>query len=210
MTWARWNPRDRRALIVAALVVLPVLLYRVAVSPYMQVLSDIHDRVEVQRELLRRELTVLEEAPAYPVLTRDAAAALSVEAPRLFSGPDELAASAALINYVSVESRRHRVLIQQSETRRAQPTGEGVLTLEITVRGMSDLEGLLGFLEALDGGPRLVRVEQIAIRRAQLVRIGTARDEEILNFNAVISGYALVGADGAVQAVDLTGAGGRP
>ena len=209
MRFALSNPRDRRALIVALLVVVPVLLFRVVVSPYMQVLSDIHNRVEVQRDLLLRELTVLEEAPAYPALTRDAAAALRVEAARLFSGPGELAASAALVNYVSVESRRHRVLIRQSETRRAQPTGEGVLTLEITVRGMSDLEGLLGFLEALDQGPRLVRVEQIAIQRAQQVRIGTARDEEILNFNAVISGYALAGADGAVQAVELASVGGR-
>lgn len=209
MRLALSNPRDRRALIVALLVVVPVLLFRVVVSPYMQALSDIHDRVEVQRDLLLRELTVLKEAPAYPALTRDAAAALRVEAARLFSGPDELAASAALVNYVSVESRRHRVLIRQSETRPAQPTGEGVLTLEITVRGMSDLEGLLGFLGALDQGTRLVRVEQIAIQRAQQVQIGTVRDEEILNFNAVISGYGLAGADGAVQAVELAGAGGQ-
>ena len=206
----RLASRDRRALILAAVLVIPVLLYRVAADPYARTLWDVRNQIEVQRDLLARELTILAEAPGYPALTQEAAAALRQEARRLFSGPDALSASAALVNYVSEAARQHRVLVQRSETRTGTSAGNGVLALQIGVRGMSDLEGLLGLLNALDMGSRLVRVEQITIERAQRVTLGSTRDEEILTFTALVSGYGLTGGDEGLLPIDVAGVGGQP
>lgn len=204
MSGLRFRPRDQRALMIGLVLVAPVLLYRLVVTPYVGLLSGVRDQIESQRDVLTRELRILGEAPSYPELTRDAVAMLEDDVDALFSGPDQLSAAAALVNYVGTEARSRRVLVQRSETRPASLVAPGVLQLQVGMGGLSDLQGLLEFFAAMEQGSKFIRVEEITIQNAQRVVIGAALDEEVLTFTAVVSGYALVGTVDEQSASPLT------
>lgn len=206
----RLGTRDQRALLLGLLVAAPVVAYRFGILPYVRILADARNELTVQRDLLLREMRVLDNAPRYPELTNEASAGLQEQTGRLFSGPDRLSATAALVNYVGTEARRHRVLVQQSETRVAQTVGGGVVELQISVRGLSDLHGLLEFFHALEEGPKLVRVDRVSIEGARRVVIGAAADEEVLSFSTVVSGYALSESDPGVAGIRVSTIGGGP
>ncbi len=199
--------RDRRALIVGLAIVGPILLFQGAIAPYARALGQVREQIEVERNLLRRERAMIAEAPRYPELVEQAVSLLQARRDRLFSGPEPLSAAAALVNYVGQAAREHRVLVQQSETEDADPAGPGIVTLQISVRGVSDLEGLLGFLKALEQGPKLVRVQEISIEQPQRL-IRPRRDEETLAFRAVLTGYGLSRVEAPAGVPDLVTIGG--
>lgn len=187
----RLTQRDRRALAFGALVVVPALFFTLGLRPYLRTLEATRQALEVQSDLLRREMELLRESEVYPEVGREAERALRAQTPRLFEEPDALSATGALAAYVRERAREHRVLIQQTESKSARPEGGGLLAVEIEIRAQSDLEGHLSFLHALENGPKLVRVEQLAIDPASRFGFGQARSQEVLSLSAVVSGYAL-------------------
>lgn len=197
----RLAARDRRAIKIGALVLLPAIVYVWGIAPLARGLGDLRSRADTEADALRRERTLLADAARYPALTARAESVLMREAPRLFQGTDPLAASAGLANYVGAHAARSRVFVQHSETRTAELAGEGVATLQVELRAVGDLHGLLGFLQALESGPKLVRVERLAIERSERIA-GGDRDEEVLTVAATVSGFALT------QPADSSGAGG--
>ncbi len=199
--------RDRRAILLGLIVVAPVLFYRGVASPYLRALNDVRARTVMQRDLLARERAMLAESHRYPTRIAEATTTLQVGTERLFAGPEPLSAAAALVNYVGQTARQHRVLVEQSETQTADPESSGVVTLEIAVQGRSDLEGLLGLLQGLEAGNKLVRVDELTIEQPQrLVRL--RRDEEVLSFRARIVGYGLSRAVGGAHTPDVVTIGG--
>ena len=182
--------RDRRAIRLGALVLLPAVLYVWGIAPLARGLADMRGRGDAEADALRRERTLLADAARYPALTARAESVLMREAPRLFHGADPLAASAGLANYVGDRAVRSRVFIQHSETRTAEPAGDGVATLQVELRAVGDLHGLLAFLQSLESGPKLVRVERLAIERSERLAVGD-RDEGVLTVAATVSGFAL-------------------
>lgn len=204
----RLSHRDRRAIAWALGLLIPAVAYRFAASPYLEALSAAREQVATQRDLLARELTILEEAPEYPQVTRSAVAALRDEQLRLFTGPDPLSAAAGLVNYLGLAADAHRVLIQSAETRAPDPASGGVVVLELALRGMADLEGLLGFLHAVEDGDKLVRIEQITIRSSNQGQRGQrASDEEVLTFAATVHSYAMAGPTAVPVAAARAGVG---
>jgi hypothetical protein len=173
-----------------ALVVVPAVLYVWGVAPLARRLGEMRDRAASGADALRRERTLLADAARYPALVTRAESVLMREAPRLFHAPDPLAASAGLANYVGAHATRSRVFVQHSETRTAEAAGEGVATLQVELRAVGDLHGLLGFLQSLESGTKLVRVERLAIERSERIASG-GRDEEVLTVAATVSGFAL-------------------
>ena len=196
MSGFRLGRRDRRALLLGVAVLAPFFLFQYGLQPYLAARADVNEQLRTQRDLLTRELALLAQADAYPEAAAASVAALEEIEPRLFSGPDEISASGALVSYLGGEAERHRVLLQQSETRAAETTAEGLLVLAVGLRGMSDLQGLLSFLHALETGGKLVRVEQLGITRSGSAFRSGRRDEEVLQFSALVSGYALADAEG--------------
>lgn len=191
MSATRLRPRDRRALLLGAALLLPILLFGLVGRPYLHALSTTRAELQTQRELLARERTLLEEARAYPARMDDAEAGLRLEVPRLFGGTDELTMTAALAEVVAEEARRSRVLVQGIESREAAPVDEGVLALQVELRALGDLEGVLTFLHALEQGEKLIRVERLAIERAARYERSAAPEEQVLALTASLRGFAL-------------------
>jgi hypothetical protein len=96
-------------------------------------------------------------------------------------------------------ARRARVWLQDAGTRPAAPTADGVRRLRVEVRGESDILGVLMFLQALERGEKLVRIDRLDISRSP-----RAREEEIetLSIAATISGFAVT--DTTTAAVSRT------
>ncbi len=204
----RLTSRDRRALIIGAVALMPALLFQYGVRPYAAALSDARNRLEAQRGLLDRELALLDEAKLYPELAREAEGVIAAAASRLFDGPDRISTTAALVNYLGTFVQDHRVVLQRSETRSAEVDEDGIVSLQVSMRAIGDLEGLLGFLHALEDGAKLVRIEQLSIERTGRVSLSGASDEEVLSLFAIVTGYALEepeGPNGETQVISLGG-----
>lgn len=191
MIGLRLTRRDRRALLLGLAVLAPAVLYGSAVRPYANALADARRNLHSQRDLLARELTLLADARAFPAHLERIESALEALAPRLFTAPDPVAATGVLAGYVADAAQRSRVLLERSDPASPSQVDGDLARLEVQVRALGDLEGLLALLYALEHGPKLVRVEGIAIERASRPgRQLDARDEEVLSLRAVVAGFA--------------------
>jgi hypothetical protein len=201
------SERDRKALRWGALVIVPGLLYAHVVRPALARLDQLHATVERERDLLRREVDLLADARRFPARYARGERALLRQAPRLFAGNDLVTGSAALGTYVSGIAYPHRVMVQQSEPGAPAAAGPGVARLALEVRAVSDLEGVMELLHALETGPKLVTVERLSIQPLPLAPGGVQEDQGALALAATIVGYAL--ADSGIGAAG-TGDAGRP
>jgi hypothetical protein len=199
------SARDRRALIVAGASVLLVLLWTLAIHPYLNAVAEARERLEAARELLRREVQVVVEAQRLPPLWEAGSAELLRVAPRMLSGSSDGAATAALTGYLQAAAQLSRVLITQVEPLPTSHAGHGVTALEVRLRAESDLEGLLSFLEALESGPKLLRLGPLQIRASGAGVPYITSGPEVLTLQLTVAGFSLgenlpVNADGRTAA----------
>jgi hypothetical protein len=188
----RLNGRDRRAVVVGAALLGAGLGVRLGIIPCARRLGDTRERIERERDLLARERALLAEVQSYPARMPAAERVLLGEAPRLFGGSNLSTASATLVNYVSTRSLAHRVFVQQSVSRPPIAVAAGVAKLQVELRAVGDLEGMLALLQDLEGGPKLLTVESLALGQTERLNVGgRPRDEEVLGMSATVSGYAL-------------------
>jgi hypothetical protein len=191
MKWSTMAPRERRTVVIGALVLLPGLLYIWGVRPYQSALSDARDQLVTERATLARERAAIATARQNPELQHVADSAMRVMRPRLFEGKDDVMASAELAAYLGDVAQSSRVWLQDAGTRPAIPAAEGVRTLRVEIRAESDLLGTLMFLQALERGSKLVRVDRLDISRTAR---GDEKDGETLSIVATISGFAIADA----------------
>lgn len=194
--WAGWwngrSASERRTLRWGALCVGVAILYAGAVRPAARWYGDTRERLARERDLLSRERAIVRDAGLWPGRFAIARRDLLAEAPRLFDGSDTLAAVGNVARYVTSQALAERVYIQAAEPRPVVTAGDGVAALVIEVRGVSDLRGLLGFLQAIDRGPRLVRIERLAIVPQERAPGLPVVDDESLGFVATVRGFALI------------------
>ena len=186
----RMNARDRRALRLGLFVLAPALLWVWGVQPYRAALAEARDGLAVQREALAREQALLAGDGRVAALRLAADSAADASRPRLFQARDDLLASAELAGYLARAARANDVLLQEADTRPATVASSGLRTLQVEIRAESDLEGFLGFLQALEHGERLVRVERLTIARPGDADADEG-DVEVLTLSATVLGYAL-------------------
>jgi hypothetical protein len=191
MKWSNLTPRDRRAVQVGALLLVPALLFSVLIRPYLTALRATEAHTIRERDLLHRERALLAGVRSAPAHLQRAERVLLAEAPHLFGGSDLGTASAALAHYVGNTAAAHRVFLQGSETRPPEGGGDGVARIRVDLRAVSDLEGLLAFLHELETGPKLLTVEALAIAQTDRINGVERADEEILGLAATITGYVL-------------------
>ena len=196
-------PRDKRALRTGGWIVLPVLFATLVVRPLGDTWLDRKAALDGDRALLARELRLVTDAPRDRELLREERRALDASASRLFGGAEVVSASAELARYVAREASESRLTLEQAETETAldaaaevpPPNGAFALAaggdqpLRVSIRARGDVEGIVAFLQALEGGHRLVRVDRIAITAADE---GTTDDGSLL-LTATLSGLARVG-----------------
>jgi hypothetical protein len=182
------NARDRRAVISGGVVLLPFLLFIWVVRPYLAALGDARDQLATERATLARERAVIATAHQNPRLRQSADSAMRLMQPRLFEGKDDVMASAELAAYLGDVAERSRVWLQDAGTRPAVPAGDGVRNLRVELRAESDLLGTLMFIQGLERGEKLVRIDRIDISRSSRI---DDKDAEVLSINAMVSGFAV-------------------
>lgn len=182
------NSRDRRAIVLGAIVLLPGLIFIWGVRPYQAALADARDQLATERGALARERAAIETARRNPRLQHVADSAMRTMQPRLFEGKDDVMASAELASYLGDVARGARVWLQTANTRPAVTDADGVRTLRVEIRAESDLNGTLKFLQALERGSKLVRVDRLDISRSAR---GQDEDFEALAISATIAGFAV-------------------
>ncbi len=187
MRWRSMNQRDRRAVVVGTLVLLPFLVFLWGVRPFRAALTDARDQLETERATLARERAALAMATRNPQLQHVADSVMRGMRPRLFEGKDDVMASSELAGYLGDVAQRSRVWLQDAGTRPAPPAVDGIRTLHVEIRAESDINGALLFLQNLENGEKLVRVDRIDISRT---RRSDQQDSETLSIVAMISGFA--------------------
>jgi hypothetical protein len=198
------GPRDRRALRIGGWIVLPVLLATLVVRPLGSAWLDRRAALGQDRALLARELRLVTDAPRDRELLRAERRVLDASASRLFGGAEAVSASAELARYVAREASESRLQLEQAETEApldipgaaplpnggsAAATAGAGQPLRVSIRARGDIEGIVAFLQAIEDGRRLVRVERIAITAAD----ESATDDGSLLLTATLSGLARLG-----------------
>ena len=179
--------RERRTLKWGALIGLPVLLYMFAVRPLYASLLDKREQLDLERTTLVRERAAIAAAKRNPQLQHIADSLMQITSQRLFSGADDVMASAELGSYIGDIAAKNHFLMTSATTGALPKTKSTVRTLSEDIRGESDLQGILEFLQALEHGPKLVRVSRVDMSRPTR----DADDIETVLFAATITAYAL-------------------
>ncbi|MCC7195293.1 MAG: hypothetical protein IT356_07050 [Gemmatimonadaceae bacterium] len=208
--------RDRRALVLGLAILVPSLGWVYAGRPMLAALASLNERIGSEQEALGRERAAVAEATRNPGRKAIADSAVAAVGSRVFSGANDVAAGATLATYVGDVARRSHVWLASATTRSStSPAGsapnapvapgaaaggrggqgagaagnsDGVRPLRVDLRGESDYQGVLEFLNALERGEKLVVVERLDIART--LRAGDD-DSETLSITATVVGYAL-------------------
>jgi hypothetical protein len=187
VSWKGLSARERRTVIVGGLVAGAGLLYVWGVRPYRAALGDAREALSTETLALARERAAVASARENPRLMQMTDSAMRAARPRLFEGKDDVMASAELASYLGDVARRSRVWLQDAATRPAAAGPDGTRALRVEIRAESDLMGTLLFLQALERGEKLVRVDRLDLVRSQ--RLGDP-DAEAIAITATISGFA--------------------
>jgi hypothetical protein len=187
----RLSPRDRRAVRIGGMLLLPVLAVLLVVLPYLGALAAAREELRMQRGLLVRERSLVAEAAFYPGLMDHAQALIEREAPRLFAGADEQARTGALAGYLRDQARRGGVHLQELRSPGPSPVDAGVRGITLEVRATGDLEGLLTLLTAVEDGERLVRVERLSLEGGPAGEAPVGAGDGELSLSATVRGFGL-------------------
>jgi hypothetical protein len=179
------------------------MAYVFAVRPYRAALSSVRDRQTVERELLARELALLESGPALPTAMEEANRGAAVVERRMVRAPNHPLAEAELTEYLQASALRSRVLLEEIRSG-ADPRGEapppGMSVVRLYVSGESDLRGIMDFLEAIEGSLLLLRVQGLALEPVLARPEPTGEGEEgapqdarptgVVEFQVILEGFA--------------------
>lgn len=162
------SDRDRRAVFLGLAVLVPALLWVTVGRPWRAAVSDLRERAAAERALLQREEALLAQAGTMPGTVEAAADRAQRAALRLVRAPNVPLAEAELTGFLQEIATMSRVLLQEM---RAVPPRRGrqevvsasVQPLRLSVRGESDLEGVLTFLQRVEQNPMLLKVSELSI-----------------------------------------------
>jgi hypothetical protein len=194
LTLRRLAPRDRRAVLLGMLALLPALLYIAAVRPYRAALEDVRERAAAERSLLEREEALVAGAAAGPGMESLHSTAQQA-ALRLVSAANVPLAEAEVTTFLEELALLSRVLLQELrgvEPRRGETFTGTLRPIRLSVRGESDLEGIMTFLQRIENSPLLMRINELAIEPQY---VGSARGADrratgVVGFALVLEAYA--------------------
>jgi hypothetical protein len=195
--------RDRRAILLGLAVLLPVLLYVAAVRPYRAALADVRDRIAAEQALLEREETLVAHAGTLPPTVAALQERAAGAERRLVSAANVPLAEAEITGFLEELAQLSRVLLQELrgvESRRGgarasrdQAENVGALrAIRLSVRGESDLEGVLTFLSRLENSPLLLRIAELSIEPQfeGTARTGDRRPSGVVTFALTVEAFA--------------------
>lgn len=184
MTQLGLQTRDRRALRLGAWILVPALTVTFVIQPYREALRVASGKLITERSLLVHELGAIREAPRDSELVRRGRQAVAIADARLFDGADAIGVSALLAAYVADVAARTGVRIDASETRVAL---DSATPAAVDISASGNILAIVRFLRALEDGPKLTRVDRIALAPPLNV-LGPRRNRE-LTLSATIVGF---------------------
>ena len=199
MTRASFSSRDRRAVFWGVAVLAPALLYQGTVK-YIDALRDIRARVTNERSALARERALLALAPRQGTMQHALDSVVSASREQLFDAPDDGIAAAEVGAYLARVARKHNVWLRAADPRESKAPLSGIRALPVDIQAESDFEGLRSFLQAMEQGPKLLRVDGLNITPGT----DTSASRPVLQLRAVVTGYALRSATAGAPASRTT------
>ena len=196
-------PRDRRAILLGLGILIPAAGYVLGVKPYRAALADVRDRIGAEQELLSRELALLESAPTLPQAIQEARAEAQVHEDRLVQAVSGVLAEAELTRLLEAAAFRSRVLLEEirgGELGRGEEPPPGLSVVRLHLRGESDLEGVLTFLDELETSRLFLRIRGLALE-PEVARPESENEEEsrgpavptgVVGFQLIVDGFARV------------------
>jgi hypothetical protein len=194
-------PRDRRAVLLGLAVILPALVYFLGVRPYLAALSDVRDLTFIAQQGLRSDLDLLESAEELPEAARRAQEkAFEVES-RMLRARSLVLAEGELTDLLEASAYHSRVLLEEirgGELTRGEEPPPGLSVVRLHLRGESDLEGVLTFLDQLEKSALLLRVRGLALE-PEVSRPDSDEEDEgsrdpvptgVVEFQMIVDGFA--------------------
>lgn len=197
------SARDRRAVVIGGVVLLPALAWGLGVRPYRNYLNDLEERTAAERALLQRERALLERATTLPAAVAAAEADAQRAELRLVRAANVPLAEAELTAYLQSVAAASRVLLDEIrgvELRRNDSLPAEVRPIRLAVGGESDLEGVVTLLERLEGSPLLIRIRELTVEPLFENGQDAADDATpvgVMRFSLLLEGFAP--ADAAVE-----------
>jgi hypothetical protein len=164
----RLSARDRRAVRLGLMVLVPAVLWVAIVRPYRTSLAELHDRIAAERALLAREEALVADREALPPALAAAEDETMRTELRLVRAQNAPLAEAELTTFLQDVAGLSRVLLQElrgvePEPAAASSESNGLVPIRLAVRGESDLEGVMTFLHRVETSPLLLRVVELSI-----------------------------------------------
>ncbi|MGH7467663.1 MAG: hypothetical protein ACRENP_06705 [Longimicrobiales bacterium] len=168
------SDRDRRAIRIGLLILLPAMGYVAAFKPYRAALLDTRDRVAAERKLLERELALLADKDSLPISLATAHSSVKRAESRLVKAANLTSAENRVTELLEQIAELSRVLLQEVRSvapDRDEKSPAGMQLLRLAVRGESDLEGVVTYLQRIEQSPLLLRVRELTIENAPPPRL---------------------------------------
>ena len=164
--YAILSRQDRRALVIGAVIVVPLLAWSGLVRPYLWAMEDLRDRLAAEQALLDRERNVLQDAPNLPARLEAAGQEITRLEAGLVTAANPALAEADLTALLELLARQNLVLLH--EVRAITPpttetAPEGVIPIFLNVSGESDFEGVLEFFNGVEHHPLLMRIHSMSV-----------------------------------------------
>jgi hypothetical protein len=161
------NPRDRRALVLGASVILVVLLGKNVIPAILSGQREARDTASRNEEKLARATVSLKRATQVRDSLRARGARVIALAPALLGGDSPATASATLAGIVSGAAARGNVRIGALQLS-SDTAARGMFT-RIGVHGdaTGDIAGITAMLASLEGGPTLLAVKDLSITQPE-------------------------------------------
>jgi hypothetical protein len=195
--------RDRRAVLLGALILVPALLWVGVVRPYQAALDDMRQRTAAELALLQREHALIANSglASTAAVERAERAAL-----RLVSAANVPLAEAEVTTFLQELARLSRVLLQEMRGVDARSAGaarrgvedglQALRPIRLMVRGESDFEGVLTLLQRIEQSPLLMRVTELTIEPHRESRGGAGRQDGAVMFVLQLEAFAEPDIDG--------------
>jgi hypothetical protein len=204
--------QDRRAIGWGAAALAVMLLFRLAVVPYLDRMADARATLDREQGLLARERRLLAEARGYRGAFDHAGARLLATVPRLMKGGPLAETQAALSRRVDESATIAPAALTRVEALPPRPAGRGLLAIPLRVEGESDYEGFLTLLADLESGPTLFHVTDLDLRSQEAPASGypaavgpggvvpVAAGPVTVTFRFTVTGFVLDDSGDAAQA----------
>jgi hypothetical protein len=190
--FAGMSQRDRRALLLGAVLLVPGLVWMLGVRPYRASVIDLQDRIAIEQDLLERERGLLESRVQLRASLAAAAGEAGSAGRRLVSASNQPLAETAVAEALEDAALDSRVLLLELRTvafRTEMAPPPGTTAFRLAVSGEGDFRGFLAFLRTVETHPLLLRVAGVTVDPV-------AEDEDdggisgVVEFGMVIEGYA--------------------